>query len=97
MSTLTKRQAEIIADNLMAFRNNFEYICIERADYGDGFYIYISEEDHINGDYIQYCYNIDYLNGWLYGCVQAVNKNMNRLSETEKHNRINKMIEEAGI
>lgn len=26
-----------------------------------------------SGSYTQYCYNIDYLNGWLYGAVQAVN------------------------
>ena len=25
------------------------------------------------GSWTQYCYNIDYLNGWLYGAVQAVN------------------------
>ena len=28
-----------------------------------------------------YCYNIDYLNGWLYGCVQTVNGNPKRDEE----------------
>lgn len=27
----------------------------------------------VSGSWTQYCYNIDYLNGWLYGAVQAAN------------------------
>ena len=30
---------------------------------------------------LQYCYNIDYLNGWLYGCVQAACGNPKRDEE----------------
>ena len=70
---MTKRQKEIIKDNLNAYIANFGYICIESADYGDGFYIYTDENRKTSGSWTQYCYNIDYLNGWLYGAVQAVN------------------------
>ena len=70
---MTARQMEIIADNLRAYKNNFEYISIEKEDYGRGFYVFTSEERKAQGSWTQYCYNIDYLNGWLYGCVQAVN------------------------
>lgn len=38
-----------------------------------GWYIFKSAEDAKNGSYVQFCENIDYLNGWLYGVVQAVN------------------------
>lgn len=65
---MTKRQQEIIADNLRAWKYNFGYIRIEKEDYGEGFYVF-TEED--SGSWIQYCYNIDYLDGWLYGCVQG--------------------------
>lgn len=34
---------------------------------------FIQAEDVKNGSYVQFCENIDYLNGWLYGVVQAVN------------------------
>ena len=70
---MTVKQMEIINDNLRAYKNNFGYISIEKADYGRGFYVFTSEERKAQGSYTQYCYNIDYLNGWLYGCVQAIN------------------------
>ena len=70
---MTKRQKEIINDNLNAYKNNFGYICIEAEECGKGFYIYTSEERKESGSYTQFCYNIDYLNGWLYGAVQAAN------------------------
>lgn len=73
---MTKNQMEIIGDNLTAYKNNFGYIAIEEADYGSGFYVFTSEKRKEFGDYTQYCYNIDYLNGWLYGAVQAVNRVM---------------------
>lgn len=75
---MTKRQEEIIKDNLRAYKANFDFIKIEDADYGGGFYVFTSEERAKNGDWAQYCYNIDYLNGWLYGCVQAANGVMKR-------------------
>lgn len=70
---MTKKQMEIINDNLRAYKNNFGYIKIEKEDYGKGFYIFTSEERAEQGSWTQYCCNIDYLNGWLYGAVQAVN------------------------
>lgn len=66
----TDRQNEIIKDNLRAFIYNFGEVRIEKADYGKGFYVF-SPSTSIH--YVQYCYDIHYLNGWLYGCVQAVN------------------------
>ena len=70
---MTKKQIEIIEDNLRAFKANFEYIEIVEEDYGKGFYVYTSQEEKEQGSWTQYCYDIDYLNGWLYGCVQGVN------------------------
>ncbi len=78
---MTKKQIETIKDNLNAYKANFGYIRIEPADYGDGFYIYTDEQRAESGSYTQYCYNIDYLNGWLYGAVQAVNKVMKPINK----------------
>lgn len=66
---MTKLQEEIIRDNLRAFETNFGKVRIEHnSPYG--FYVYLPKD---NETYVQFCYNIDYLNGWLYGAVQAVN------------------------
>lgn len=69
--TMTEREKEIINDNLQAYINNFRYLKIEKQL--GGFYVYTSEERYMQGSWTQYCYNIDYLNGWLYGAVQAAN------------------------
>lgn len=68
---MTNRQKEIISDNLKAFIANFGDVRIETNECGGGFFVFspASSETHV-----QYCYDIDYLNGWLYGCVQAANK-----------------------
>lgn len=68
---LTKHQREVIADNIKAYRANFNFIAIRKDDYNNGFYVFASEDALQSGAYCQYCYNIDYLNGWLYGAVQA--------------------------
>ena len=68
---MTKRQKEIIRDNLKAFMTNFGNVRIESEAYGKGFYVFSPEDSE---SYVQYCYNIDYLNGWLYGCVQGAHK-----------------------
>lgn len=70
MSGLTKRQKEIIADNLMAFVHNFGSVRIEKET-GSGFYVYYPAD---SDSYIQYCYDLSYLDGWLYGVVQGVNR-----------------------
>ena len=70
---MTELEKEIIKDNLRAYLANFGYLEIEPAEAGGGFYVFTSPERKEHGSYTQYCYNIDYLNGWLYGAVQAVN------------------------
>ena len=68
---MTNRQKEIIKDNLRAYVSNFGEVRIEKEEFGKGFYVFSPADSE---SWVQYCYNIDYLNGWLYGCVQAVNK-----------------------
>lgn len=62
------KQKEIIKDNLRAFTNNFGDVRIEKESYGKGFYVFYPADAD---SYIQYCYDINYLNGWLYGIVQG--------------------------
>lgn len=70
---MTEWEKEVIDDNLKAYLANFGYIHIEPADVGDGFYVFTDPERKEQGSWTQFCYNLDYLNGWLYGAVQAVN------------------------
>jgi len=65
---MTKRQSELIEDNLRAFTTNFGAPKIEKAEYGGGYFVYYPADSKT---YIQYCYDINYLNGWLYGVVQG--------------------------
>lgn len=67
---MTNKQQEIINDNLRAYLNNFKPIKIVTGDSGKDFYVYEVGRD----TWVQYCYNIHYLNGWLYGAVQSNNK-----------------------
>jgi len=72
MANMTKKQRELIDDNLKAFIANFGAPRIVKADYGSGFYIYYpADNPNPYSSYIQYCYDINYLNGWLYGVVQG--------------------------
>lgn len=80
---LTKKQEEVIHDNLRSYLANFGYIKIESGD-AEGFYVYTSESAAQAGNYTQYCYNIDYLNGWLYGAVQAANGRMKKIKKVEE-------------
>ncbi len=82
-NVFTSEQLEEVNDNLRAYLANMEYIHIQKADYGKGFYIFKSAEDVKTGHYVQYCYNLDYLNGWLYGVVQAVNGIVKKKVEEE--------------
>lgn len=68
---LTEKQKEIIARNLRAFEVNFGEVKIERLTYGNGFNVYYPADTE-GSNYIQHCESLDYLNGWLYGCVQGV-------------------------
>lgn len=73
MENLKQREQEILADNYRAYVHNFERPVIIKEDYGKGFYVYRNEQEYNDGgSWVQFCYNIDYLNGWLYGAVQAV-------------------------
>lgn len=65
---MTKRQENIICKNLQAFISNFGTPRIEKEDYGQGFYVYFPADAET---YIQYCENIHYLDGWLYGVIQG--------------------------
>lgn len=80
---MTKRQKAIIKDNLNAYIANFGYITIENEECGKGFYVFTSEERKENGCWTQFCYNIDYLNGWLYGAVQAISGVMKPINKEE--------------
>ena len=84
---MTKKQMEIIKDNLRAYEKNFGYIKIVKEDYGKGFYIYTDEARAEQGNWTQYCYNIDYLNGWLYGAVQAINGIMKPIEKQQPYKR----------
>ena len=64
---MTERQREKIADNLRAFTYNFGEVRIEKIT-GSGYYVYYPAD---SDSYIQYCYSLDYLDGWLYGVVQG--------------------------
>lgn len=68
----SKKQTEIIKDNLNAFINNFGVPRVVPADFGGGFYVFSPGET--SDSWVQFCYDISYFNGWLYGAVQAENK-----------------------
>ena len=73
---LTKNDIkEVNKDFLKAFENNFKPIKIEREKHPTTFKIF--QNDH----QINYCTSIEELNGWLYGCVQANNKRIEREDE----------------
>ena len=78
--TMTKKQKKLIADNLKAYKSNFGYIEIIKEACGKGFYVFTSKENLDRNSWTQFCYNIDYLNGWLYGCVQAANGIMKKVN-----------------
>ena len=67
---LTEKQREKIRMNLRAFMNVFGGdVRIVQDSYRKGaFFVYYPADAK---EYIQYCKSIDYLDGWLYGCVQA--------------------------
>ena len=65
---MTKNQREIINDNIKAFNANFCELRLEKENCGSGWYVYYPADSET---YIQYCYNIHYLNGWIYGVVQG--------------------------
>lgn len=81
MSVFTKREHEIVKSNLRSFINNFGNVRIEREHCEKGFYVFCPPDSE---SYVQYCYNIDYLNGWLYGCVQAIHKMIKPIAKEQE-------------
>ena len=67
----TDKDLQKIANNLNAFENNFEELILFRNS-DKSIMVYQSMEQYDDDSYIQRCENIDYLNGWLYGAVQAL-------------------------
>lgn len=78
---LTKKEREIIKDNLAAFIVNFGVPRLVRADYGRGLFVYMGDSDSA----IHFCYDINYFNGWLYGAVQAVNRTRDFVMRGDKN------------
>jgi hypothetical protein len=80
LSSLTERQREKLSDNYSAYVHNFEKPVIVPEDYGRGFYVYRNADDWKAGNsWVQFCYSIEYLDGWLYGAVQAKCKQLKPL------------------
>lgn len=80
---MTKHQEELIDQNRQAYVTNFGYLGLTRSADGKGFLVYKSPTDELTGNYIQYCPNIHYLNGWLYGAVQGALILKSKLAEKE--------------
>ena len=78
---LTKKEREIIKDNLAAFIVNFGVPRLVRADYGRGLFVYMGDSDSA----IHFCYDINYFNGWLYGAVQAANRTRDFVMRGDKN------------
>jgi hypothetical protein len=71
-NAISENQAGTIKDNLHAYEANFETPFIIYDSASKGFEVYRTQEEFRNGQgYVQFCYNISYLDGWLYGAVQA--------------------------
>lgn len=84
-SELTTEEFNEISRNLNAYLNNFGYLRITKADAVDSYYVFTDENRYAEGNWTQFCINISYLDGWLYGAVQAVNKIMKPM-ETKGEN-----------
>ena len=84
MKNLTKKQQETIQQNYNAYVHNFETPVIERGEAGNDFYVWRNASEHASGtSWVQYCYNVSYLDGWLYGAVQAKCKQLRPIEEKE--------------
>ena len=80
-NVLTKKERETIKDNLNAFIVNFGVPRLVRADYGRGLFVYMGDSDSS----INFAYDINYLNGWLYGAVQAANRTRDFVMRGDKN------------
>lgn len=67
---ISKSNQDKIEKNLNAFNENFgDILTIEKDIYDKRFKIYV-----VGGMMIHSHEDINYINGWLYGCVQARNR-----------------------
>jgi len=84
LSQLTKKDLENIKNNYNSFIANFGVPRLVREDYGRGYYVFFPGDSE---SYIQFCHNSDYLDGWLYGAVQAANRKefANNLRENKNY------------
>lgn len=67
---MTSKETEVMSKNLNAFEENFGEIILFKCSTG-GFAVFLTQEDFKNNAYVQYCENVHYLSGWLYGVVQG--------------------------
>ena len=67
-NVFTQEEYDSIVTNLYPFIKNFGYPEIKKADLV-GWFIFLNG----NPIPITYCYDISYLDGWLWGCVQGAN------------------------
>lgn len=81
---MTEYQEKLIERNLQAYVTNFGYVGITCSNDKKGFLVYKTPVDELTGNYIQYCPNIHYLNGWLYGAVQGALILRSKLKEETK-------------
>jgi len=75
-SQFKAKEIEKVQKYLTAFENNFHEIILHKYDHGS-VEVYLNEEAVAKGEYVQYCENLDYFNGWLNGAVQANNHRFN--------------------
>lgn len=67
---LNKNELQKVYDNLLAFMSNVKSFKIEKGDL-EGYYVYVPKDAD---SWINYCPNIDYLDGWLFGVVQGAKR-----------------------
>lgn len=72
MKELTNKQIAKIKKNLKAFQSNFPNVKILYDSITKGFFVFVDESHLKKNNYIQFCYSLDYLNGYLYGVIQGV-------------------------
>lgn len=66
------KQKQKIIDNYLAYCNYFSEPFISYVS-GWGFYIFTNETDlKCFQNWVCFCPSVDFLDGWLWGCVQTV-------------------------
>ena len=80
-------------NNYKAFQNNFGDIYIVKSSYDNLYYFFRNEKDaKIGSEYFNYCDSKDYVEGWLYGAVQANNNVFGNLTKESKKLNEDKFI-----